>query len=1506
MAARDDFFRSQKALDIVFSLSCLAMLASLIWMFWVDYEREFKTWQRKGREIEVAVLQQDVAQQRQLNAVQVAEAKKRVEAKFAAIDPETAAKLTPDNFVEDAKRLQNGLANDAIRAWQKELKETKPKFQLSSDVLSARKAQRDSMISIRDILLHQDAPKDAVEAEEHKIRQFEADYLDDLSASVAEMKDRIAVLNRNIADNRKEATAAVAELDRLVREQERLQRVAEQRTYGWGAAFRNLPIIDAFAPPFKIRQDIPEGLTIDYTFKQVQRLDRCGSCHMFIDKADFTKDRLRSLKELIAKLKEKGGDLSAEEQALWNSFPDSLRNSDLTDADIASFCGHPRQHLFVGSNSPHPVEKFGCTICHAGQGGSATFNFAYHFPDEGKTDGKTPESYEEKRKRWKGQYGWLADLHPNYLWDFPQTPARFIESTCVKCHHQILDLVRTDGKEEAPKLLKGYRLARDMGCFGCHEIAGWKGGRSVGPDLRLEPYPPLDERTPEERAKLLADPTDPPGTMRKNGPTLRRVAEKADPAWMERWIRSPRTFRPETRMPHYYGLQNNTPHQTSDYQRGESQLSKDHEGWPDAEIRAMAFYLSKASAGFLATLQRIQALTPSEWAREQEAFAAFRKIDQERQDNPGLTPRANDPALPADMPATGLAAVAPNLRDRLTKDQLKDVLDWYREMERMRRSAGRLDTQAWPAPELAGYKGDAKKGEQLFQVKGCLACHGQEKIRDAFKADEAMIELLGEAHFGPPLVGLREKLGAEKNPQHAEHWLYAWLTNPSDYHPRTFMPRPQLEPKERADLVAWLLGEGNVNPPGDWAKIKVGAGDLEGMVKYYLKKALATETEVTVAWQSGIKDVRFMRPDADERILAVSPHPDAVTARMTHEERKLYYLGRRTIARNGCFACHDIPGFEQAKPIGVPLNDWGKKDPERLAFENIDDYVKEYYSEDAWNYDLCKKWQIYDPFYHDALSAKRRDGFLQQKLFEPRSYDWGRFKGRQWDDYIKMPQFRFARVARRPGESDTQYAMRADQEERENREAVMTFILGLMADPIPMKFVNQPGEDRSREIAGMKLIEKFNCNGCHFFKPGIYEVGMEENVGDKTMREQLAGVMKNSLTQTDLKNDPGFPRSSAWRSRQIPSASQVVINALPRAVNADEQLLSVEPWDALAFRNEKGEVIQLPAGQAALNVPLKAERGRQAPYGGMYTDIHSRVLAKLERKSLVGDRGELMGSSPPPLMREGQKVQPRWLLEFIQKPFGMRPSVFRHLKMPQFNMNEGEAQTLVNYFIAVDRQLEKPLGLEYYMPRPPQSLPGFGDEMRAEYRSKLKQFTNLSDEEIAKADYFDAGWRILINRNLCLQCHNAGTFIAEGELLAKGPGLYLAADRLRPEYVERWVAVPKRTIPYTKMNWFDQFYQRDDYGLLQHALKEKPGVRVTTQLAPVLSALAARPIGGGLPLPIPDRAIQLMQIEFALRPEEKVRAARDAIQSWGFVHPPSSIGQKAGPRPDALSGEQQP
>src|SRR5262249_19155879 len=142
-------------------------------------------------------------------------------------------------------------------------------------------------------------------------------------------------------------------------------------------------------------------------------------------------------------------------------------------------------------------------------------------------------------ERWAKEFGWKS----NHFWDYPMLPDRFTESSCVKCHYEITDLIRDGTKVEAPKLFKGYNLVRELGCFGCHEISGIKSGGWVGRDMRLELAPPFDSLTPTQQVKVLADPLNPPGTYRKVGPSLLRVSEKTNEDWIRKWVKSPRGFR---------------------------------------------------------------------------------------------------------------------------------------------------------------------------------------------------------------------------------------------------------------------------------------------------------------------------------------------------------------------------------------------------------------------------------------------------------------------------------------------------------------------------------------------------------------------------------------------------------------------------------------------------------------------------------------------------------------------------------------------------------------------------------------------------------------------------------------------------------------------------------------------------------------------------------------------------------------------------------------------------
>ncbi len=440
---------------------------------------------------------------------------------------------------------------------------------------------------------------------------------------------------------------------------ERFGKLAAQKNWGMGDTFRALPILDGFESPTKVKQIWLPDLTIDYSFKEVPRYDRCTTCHLGIDRPALTKESLASLGDLKENERLTGKLVKAKEllerradpvkddwfsKLKYNLFgpsykdlgfdPDDLpgerkanigflgllmlacvvvgagslgllarsarlgmqsliagvvltvvcsgamalfaprdpviKTVALNEGQVSQYAAHPRLDLFVDNNSPHGMEKFGCTICHGGQGSATEFVLASHTPNN-----------VIQSEDWKNVHGWS---HSEF-WDFPMFSKRFVESSCVKCHHQMTDLISHGSKQEAPKLMRGYNLVKENGCFGCHEIAGLKSGRAVGPDLRLEPAPALDLLSAAEQDRIRSDPANPPGSLRKVGPSLRRLAEKTNETWVRKWVSDPRGFRPDTKMPHFYGLSTNTPGVLPDAQKA----------FPTTEIHSIAHYLLSES-----------------------------------------------------------------------------------------------------------------------------------------------------------------------------------------------------------------------------------------------------------------------------------------------------------------------------------------------------------------------------------------------------------------------------------------------------------------------------------------------------------------------------------------------------------------------------------------------------------------------------------------------------------------------------------------------------------------------------------------------------------------------------------------------------------------------------------------------------------------------------------------------------------------------------------------------
>ncbi|PHR89440.1 MAG: hypothetical protein COA78_35890 [Blastopirellula sp.] len=999
------------------------------------------------------------------------------------------------------------------------------------------------------------------------------------------------------------------------------------------------------------------------------------------------------------------------------------------------FASHPRLDLFVGSLSPHKIEEVGCTICHDGQGNATDFKWVSHTPNDLKD-----------QHEWKEKYGWFNNHH----WTAPMHSERFVESSCIKCHHDVISLEPSDRFPEAPapKVVQGYNTIRRYGCYGCHEIKGFDGpDKRIGPDLRLEPNyfaaaqsllvtEGADQLTDEQKewAELLVyqpeldavrrqlnnsikeDSTskepvlnsgihslgallkdqDTPGQFRKVGPSLRYVADKLTEDFLYDWVREPKKFRDSTRMPQFFGLWDHL---------GDDEESQSFE---PIEILGIVKYLEKKSQPF------------------------------------EFLPR------PADIsPSTS--------------------------------------------------EDESKRGKVLFETRGCLACHSH----DDFPG--------GSADQGPELSNIGDKFRGENG----EQWLYSWIKEPERYHVRTKMPNLFLDPIEvkdkdgnviaktdpAADIAQYLLGSSN-GYKVEKVELTPNANNLDRLVKEHLEGAFTVRSADKYLNEGIPESMKANLKGAEVELLG-----DIST------EKKLQYIGRKSLGKYGCYACHDIPGFEDAKPIGAALNDWGRKETSKLAFEHITEYLHHGHGggshgdsaheehgdhdehgdndhedghdgdedhgnehdaghDDNHDSDLKHRGQSKTPsdFYMHEIEGHSRIGFIEQKLRAPRSYDYKKAENKKYNDRLRMPQFPFKDDA--------------------ERESVITFVLGLIAEPPAVQYVYNPKPRQKAIVEGRKVLDKFNCAGCHILEMEKWDLAFEPGFFESQSGAATYPFMEAHFSKEAIEKSTEVDRSGLVHATIVGLPAMSPADALPEIFDQDGDPYDHENEpDWAEYRFQLWEPVLLDGNINAIGmlkrfVPESVIVKRHPAKGG---DLAKLLLPRvLEMDETVKGKGnEAWAWVPPPLVGQGSKAQASWMHDFLLDPYLIRPAVV--LRMPKFNMTSLEATKLVNYFAAIDN-------VDYPYEFDNRKRSDYLDRALADYQETLEA-AGVKEDSV-NPRLADA-MKIVVN--ICTTCHAVGDFTPEGGDKAKAPDLADVYHRLRPDYVKRWIADPSKILPYTSM-----------------------------------------------------------------------------------------------------------
>jgi mono/diheme cytochrome c family protein len=303
MASRAD------RLNVVFALTSIALLITFSVMIWADYDREWKKYQTRFNRLEVSLTEQQI--QAALGKVDAAR-RQQLEAELARGKEE-----------ERARRREIGKAEDEQKKLQGEWYRVDQDYRFTKAEIDVARYE------------YEEAAHSGAGSAGRKKRHLEEleRKWEDLRLQLEDVIARRDAAGAKLAELEKTRLAAEKTQKELYAEYTRLEEKLKAIRPGVVSFVRNLPVLDLANPSLKINQVMPANLQDDVIFTATPKVDRCTTCHLGIDKRGY------------------------------ENAPQP-------------FTTHPNFEFYL--QGPHPIEKVGCTSCHQGRGRATSFVNAAH------------------------------------------------------------------------------------------------------------------------------------------------------------------------------------------------------------------------------------------------------------------------------------------------------------------------------------------------------------------------------------------------------------------------------------------------------------------------------------------------------------------------------------------------------------------------------------------------------------------------------------------------------------------------------------------------------------------------------------------------------------------------------------------------------------------------------------------------------------------------------------------------------------------------------------------------------------------------------------------------------------------------------------------------------------------------------------------------------------------------------------------------------------------------
>ena len=341
-----------------------------------------------------------------------------------------------------------------------------------------------------------------------------------------------------------------------------------------------------------------------------------------------------------------------------------------------------------------------------------------------------------------------------------------------------------------------------------------------------------------------------------------------------------------------------------------------------------------------------------------------------------------------------------------------------------------------------GLKGAEKleKGRLAFEKYACYACHKASGFENLAK-------------FAPPQTNLEKKIKDTR-------WIISWLRNPKAMHAKTIMPDFKLSDDEIRDLTAFLL---SLETEKEYPEIDLSAASAtegekaftelgckachsekteEGSFRRHVPNLADAGLKLKPGWSKvELDDPKSINPDARipklditeqdalniiAYLMTLKANSDIIEAENLKLDDASTENGKKLAELYGCYGCHSIEGFEEAKIPSIDVAETAKKKLEEISFG-------------------------------DASIERTKWDWIFSVTETPRIFGTG-------DSPARMPVYTF-------DEGDA--------------EDLTTFYLSNYRFDVPDRYMEPATRIQQQGQAGEWLVTERNCRGCHMFEEEV-------------------------------------------------------------------------------------------------------------------------------------------------------------------------------------------------------------------------------------------------------------------------------------------------------------------------------------------------------------------------------------------------------------------------------------